>query len=123
MQLTSSRDMAVERPVFQPTSQPVVVRSDEVGVSAVAVDATQRRVDRTLSTVSDNMMAVTEELQRGSWTCAGSDLPRRGESAVSVDSAVSLVGGPASASLSGANGCTDFAGGLQLWWQPGHSCW
>ena len=29
--LTSSRDMAVARPVLQPTSQPIVLRSDEVG--------------------------------------------------------------------------------------------
>ena len=81
------------RPVFQPTSQPVVVRSDEVGVSAVLVDVTRRRVDRTLSTVSDSVMVVTEELQRVSWTRSGSYLPQRGESEVSVDGAVSLVGG------------------------------
>ena len=109
-QLTSSRDMAVARPVFQPTSQPVILRSDEVGVSAVSVDATRRRVDRTVSTVSDSVMVVTEELQWDSWTRSGNDLPQRGESAVSVDSAVSLVGGLASAFLSGADGCADFAG-------------
>ena len=102
--------MAVARPVFQPTSQPVVLRSDEVGVSAVSVDATRRRVDWTLSTVSDSVMVVTDELQQDSWTRSGSDLPQRGESAVSVDTAVSLVGGPASAFLSGADGCADFAG-------------
>ena len=33
---------ASSRPVLQPTSQPVVLRSDEVGVSAMSVDATQR---------------------------------------------------------------------------------
>ena len=57
--------MAIERPVFQPTSRSVVVRSDEVGVSAVKVDATRRRVDCALSTVSDGMSVVAEELQRG----------------------------------------------------------
>ena len=46
-QLTTSRDMAVARPVFQPTSRLVVVQSDEVGVSAMTVDATWRRVDCT----------------------------------------------------------------------------
>ena len=97
-------------PVFQPTTQLVVLRSDEVGVSAVSVDATQRRVDRTVSTVSDSGLVVTEELKRDSWTCLWSDLPQRGESAVSVDSAVSLVGGPDSVFLSGAGGYMDFAG-------------
>ena len=102
--------MVVVRPVFQPMSQPVVVRSDEVRVSAVSVDVTRRRVDRTMSTVSDSVMVVTEELQHDSWTRSGSDLPLRGESAVSVDSAVSFVGGPASTFLSSADGCADFAG-------------
>ena len=79
-------------------------------MSAVSVDATWRRVDRNVSTVSDSVLVVTEELQRDSWTCLGMDLPQRGESSVSVDCAVSLVGGPASAFLSGADGCADFAG-------------
>ena len=35
-----------------------------------------------------------------------------------MDGALSLVGGPASAFLSGADGCVDFAGGLPLWWHP-----
>ena len=83
--------------------RPVVVRSDEVRVFAVSVDATRRRVDRTVSTVSDSVLVVTEELQWDSWTCLGRDLPQRGESAVSVDCAVSLVGGPASAFLGGAD--------------------
>ena len=64
-----------------------------------------------MPTVSDRVMVVIEELQRDSWTHSGSDLPQRGESVVSVDSAVSLVGGSASAFLSGADGCADFAGG------------
>ena len=63
-----------------------------------------------MSTVSDSMMVVAEELQRDCWTRLGSDLPQRGESAVSVDSAVSFVGGSASAFLSDADGCADFAG-------------
>ena len=44
----------------------------------------------------------------------GSNLPQRGDCAVSVDSAVSLVGGPASAFLSGADGCVDFAGEVAI---------
>ena len=44
----------------------------------------------------------------------GSNLPQRGDCAVSVDSAVSLVGGPASAFLSGADGCADFAGEVAI---------
>ena len=111
------------RPVFQPTSQPVVLRSDEVRVSAVLVNATRRRVDRTLSTIFDSVMVVTEELQLESWTRSGSDLPRRGVSVVSEDSAVSLAGEPASAFLSGTDRCADFAGGLPLWWLPGRSFW
>ena len=47
-QLTSSWDMAMVRPVLQPTSQPIVLRSNEVGVSAMSVHATRRRVDRTV---------------------------------------------------------------------------
>ena len=93
------------RPVYQPTSQPVAVRSDEVGVSAVSFNATRRRVDRTVSTISNSVMVVTEELQRDSWVRGVTSL-----SAISVDRVVSLVGGPASAFLSGADGCTDFTG-------------
>ena len=63
-----------------------------------------------MSTVSESVVAVAKELQRDSWTRSGSDLPQRGESAVSVDSDVRFVGGPASAFLSGADGCADFAG-------------
>ena len=40
-------------------------------------------------------------------------LPQRGESAVGVDSAVSLVREPASAFLRDADGCADFAGGCR----------
>ena len=50
----------------------------------------------------------------------GSDIPQRGGGMVGVDGALSLVGRPASAFLSGADGCTDFAGGggVPLWWRP-----
>ena len=111
----ASRDVATVWPVVQLTSQPVLVRSEVVGVSAMSVDATLRPRGRILSTVSDSVMVVTEALQRDDWTRSGSDLPRRGGSAVGVESDVDFVGGPASAFLSGADGCADFAGGLSLW--------
>ena len=60
--LTASRDMAVTRPVFQPTPRSVVKSFDEVGVSAVVVDATRSGVD---CIVSDSMSVVTEEMQSG----------------------------------------------------------
>ena len=47
-------------------------------------------MDRTVSTVSDSVLVVTEELQWDSWICLGRDLPQLGESVVSVDCAVSL---------------------------------
>ena len=78
------------------------------------VDATLRQRDRILSTVSDSVMVVTEELQRDCWTRSGSDLPRRGESVVGVESGVGFVGGTASALLSGADGCADFAGEVAI---------
>ena len=59
-------------------------------------------------------MGVTGELQWDSWTHSGSDLPRHGVSAVSVNSVLSLVGGPASAFLHGTNGGADFAGGVAV---------
>ena len=72
VQLSASRDVAVAWPVFQPTTQSVVVRSDEVGVSAVMVDVTQRQVDCALSTVSDCALVEgvtfpSEEEERSVW--------------------------------------------------------
>ena len=58
------RDVATARPVVQPKSQPVVASPETVGVYVVSVDATLRWRDRILSTVSDSVMVVTEELQR-----------------------------------------------------------
>ena len=63
-QLMASRDVATARPVVQPTSQSVLMRPESVGMSAVSVDAILRRRDWILSTVSDSVMVVTEELQR-----------------------------------------------------------
>ena len=57
-QLTTSQDMAVMRPWFHRASRLVAVRSDGVGVSAVTVDATRRRVDCALST---SLMSVVAE--------------------------------------------------------------
>ena len=83
-------------------------------MSALSVDATLRRKDRILSTISDSVMVVTEELQRADWTHLGSDLPQRRGSAVGVESGVGFVGGLTSAFLSGADGCADFAGGVAI---------
>ena len=106
-QLTASRDVAMERPVVQPTSQ-------LVGVSAMSVDVTWRRRDRILSTFSDRVMVVMEDLQWDCWIRSGSDPSRRGESAVNVGSAVGFVGGQVSAFLSGTDGCADFAGEVAI---------
>ena len=91
-------------------SQPVLVRPEAVGVSAISVNATRRRRDRILSTVSDSVMVVTEKLQRDCWIRSGSNLSRRETNTVDVDSTVGFVGGQASAFLSVIDGCTDFAG-------------
>ena len=60
----ASQDVATARPVVQPTSQLVLMRPEAVGVSVVSVDTTWRWRDRILSTVSDSVIVVTEELQR-----------------------------------------------------------
>ena len=87
-------------------------------MSAGSVDATLRRRDQILSTVSDSVMVVTEELQPDDWTRSGGDLLWRGGSTVGVERNVHFVRGPTSAFQSGADGCTDFTGGgggLPLW--------
>ena len=94
-QLTASWDVAVARPVCPPTSQPVVVRLDEVRVSVVMVDGTRSLVDGALSAGSDSMSVVAADLQRDSWICSGSGLPLRRRDAVGVDGALSIAGGPA----------------------------
>ena len=93
----ASRGVITARPVVQSTSQPVLVRSKTIWVSAVSVDATLRRKDRILSTVSDSVMVVTEELQRDYWIRSESDLPRREGGAVGVESDVGFDAGSASA--------------------------
>ena len=113
--------------MVQPTSQPVLVRPEAVGVSAVSVDATLRRRDRIISTVSDSVIVVTEGLQPDDWTRSGCDLPRREGSAVDVESDVDFVRGPASVFQSGVYGCTDFTGGggggCRCGDVPSRSCW
>ena len=52
MQLTAPGDMAVERPVLYLPSRSAVVRYDEVGVPAITVDVTWRRMEGALSTGS-----------------------------------------------------------------------
>ena len=72
----------------------------------------------------DQEASGSDCVQQDSWTRSGSDLPQWGESAVSVDSAVRFVGGPASALLSGADGCTDFVGEVAVAvTSPAIFCW
>ena len=119
-QLMASRDVVQPMPMVQPMSQPVLVRPEAVGVSAVSVDATLRQRDRILSTNLDSVMVVTEGLQPDDWTRLRSDLPRREGSAVGVESDVDFVEGPASVFQSGVDGCARTllgggGGGLPLW--------
>ena len=88
----ASRDLASAWPMAQPTSQPVLMRPETVEGSAVLVDATLRRRDRILSSVSDSVRVVTEGFKRVDWTHSVSGLPRRDGSVMDE--------------------CTDFAGGV-----------
>ena len=63
-------------------------------VSAVLVDATLRRIDQILSSVTDSVMAIAERFQPDDWTRLGSGLPRMEGSVVDE--------------------CADFAGRLPL---------
>ena len=86
--------VAMAWPKAQPTSQPVLMRPEVVGVSAVLVDATLRRIDQILSSVTDSVMAIAERFQLDDWTRLGSGLPRMEGSVVDE--------------------CADFAGRLLL---------
>ena len=77
MQIMASRAVATAWPMTQPNSQPVLMRPETVGVSAVLVAATLRRRDRILSSISDSVMMVAEGFQPDDWTHSGSGLPRR----------------------------------------------
>ena len=78
----ASRDVATAWPMPQPTSQPVLVRPEAVGVSVVSVDATLRRRDQIMCSISDSVMVVTEGFQPDDWTRSVSGLPRREGSVV-----------------------------------------
>ena len=58
-----------------------------------------------------NVSMVMEQLWQGDGTWTGSDIPRRGGGVIGVDGTINLVGGPATAFLSGADGYADFDGG------------
>ena len=79
VQIMASQDVATPWPMAQPTSQPVLMRPETVGVSAVLVDATLRRRDRIMSSASDSVMLVAEGSQPDYWTQSGNGLPRRME--------------------------------------------
>ena len=61
-QLTFSRDVAGEWPVFHPTSRSVTVRPEDVEVTAMSADAARRQVDCALPTDSDRVSLVMEGL-------------------------------------------------------------
>ena len=84
-QLTISRDMAGEWPVFHPTSCSAAVRSEDVEVTARLVDAARGQVVCALPTDSDRVSVVVEGLRQDSWSCAGSDVSGRGGDVVDVD--------------------------------------
>ena len=67
VQLAASWDVAVARPILQPTSQPASV------------------------------MVVTEELQRDVWTCLESGPSSRGSDAIGVSGTFHIVGAPTDA--------------------------
>ena len=94
--------MAVERPVLHLPSRSAVVLYD--GVPAMAVDVTRRRVEGALSTGSECVSMVVEQLRQGDGIRTGSDIPRRGGGMIGVDGTFNLVRGPATAFLSGAEG-------------------
>ena len=110
--LSAPGDMAVERPVLHLPSRSAVVLYD--GVPAMAVDVTRRRVEGALSTGSECVSMVVEQLRQGDGIRTGSDIPRRGGGMIGVDGTFNLVGGPATAFLSGAEGYTDFDGGVAV---------
>ena len=58
MQLTFSRDVAGEWPVFHPTSHSVAVQSEDVEVTAMSADAAWGQVDCALPTDSDKVSVV-----------------------------------------------------------------
>ena len=91
--------------MLQLTLQSVGLQSGEVMGSTVSVNVTRRGVDGTVSTVSDGVEVDDSDMtQRDSRTQS-----RRGGGAVCVDCGIGVVGGPASAFLSGTDGYVDIA--------------
>ena len=92
------------------------LQSGEVRVSTVSVDATQRRVDETVSTVSNGIQVDNSDMaQWNSRTQLGSGLPLGGGGgghAVTVDCGTGVVGG--------LIGVWDFAHRVT---SPGRFCW
>ena len=77
-QLTFSRDVAGEWPVFHPTSRSVTVQPEDVEVTAMSADAARRQVDCALPTDSNRVSVVVEGLRQDSkycWSRMGSHVP------------------------------------------------
>ena len=108
----ASRDVAMAWPMAHPSSQQVLVQPEVVGVSAVSVDATLRRIYRILSSVSDSVMVVTEGFQPDDWTRSGSGLPLS-EGSV-VDECGDIAGGVAAVVMSLVVLVGDIAVGMML---------
>ena len=98
------------------TRQSVGLHSGVVKVSVVSVDVTWGRVDRPVSTVPDSIdVDVNGVFQLDRQAQSGSGLPLRGGGgATGADCDTFVVGGPASAFLSGTDGSVNFAGNVSV---------
>ena len=59
--------------MFHSMSHSVAVRSEDVEVTAMPVDAARGQLDCALPTDSDRVSVVVEELRHDSWYCVGND--------------------------------------------------
>ena len=97
------------------TQQSVGLHSGAVKVSVLLVNVTQKRVDRPVSTVPNSVdVDVNGVLQLDRQAQLGSGLFLREEVVTGVDCGAFMVGGPASAFMSGVDGCVDFAGDVAV---------
>ena len=81
-------------------------------MSAVLVDATLRRSDRILSSISDSVKLVAKGFQPDDWTHPGSGLPRR--DGIVMDECTDFAGGAAAMATSPAVFVGDVAVAVML---------